>query len=66
MKCPLRLIVVSVLLGMGCTMKAQQVPQGPAIDIQKSTIIAFFPPVSKGDEGKADANEALTDFQYYA
>src|ERR1700722_18058826 len=65
MKCPLWMVALPVLLGMGGR-KAQQVPQGSAIDIRRPTVIAFYPPVSKGDEANADANEALSDFQFYA
>ena len=66
MNSPLGLIAVTLLLGTGSALKAQHVPQGSAISIQRPTVTAFYPPVSKGDEANADANEALSDFQFYA
>ncbi len=66
MNCPRGMIAMTFLLATCSALKAQHVPQGPAISIQGPTVIAFYPPVSKGDEANADANEALSDFQFYA
>jgi hypothetical protein len=66
MKCTFWLFLVMALLAAGGTLEAQRVPQGPVIEIHRATIIAFYPPGSKGDEADADADEALSDFQFYA
>ena len=47
---------------------SQGAPTVPApISVVRSTIIAFFPPMSEADlKADPDANEALADFQFYA
>lgn len=39
----------------------------PSFEIQKPTIVAFFPPVTEAElEANPDTNEVLSDFQFYA
>ena len=60
------IVAVTLMLGAGGTLIAQRVCQDPVIEIQRATVIAFYPPASGGSEENATANEALSDFQYYA
>ena len=45
---------------------AQQTPVSHVVNADGPTIVAFFPNASKAGSDNADANEALSDFQFYA
>ena len=58
--------VIVVVAGLaGSSLSPQRVSQVPVLEIHGATIIAFFPPGSNRG-GSDDANEALSDFQFYA
>jgi hypothetical protein len=66
MKRVLWLTVVMAMLSMDGRLGAQGASLSLIIDVQKGTVIAFYPPTSQTDKANADANEALSDFQFYA
>jgi hypothetical protein len=66
MKWTLWLTAIMALLVTDSRLGAQRVSQTPVIDIQRETVIAFYPAASQKDKANADANEALSDFQFYA
>ena len=54
------------LIFFAITVPAVARDKPPVIVVTKSTIVAFFPPVTQSDLKNGDTNESLADFQYYA
>lgn len=50
-----------------CTLLTAQQPGNiPVVNVEKPTIVAFFPNASRIGSQDADGNEALSDFEFYA
>lgn len=56
----------AAVLCTSAILDAQQTPVSHAVNADGPTIVAFFPNASKAGSDNADANEALSDFQFYA
>ena len=55
----------ATVLCISAILNAQRTPVVPVVDVNGPTIVAFFPNASKTHSDDADANEALSDFEFY-
>jgi hypothetical protein len=58
------LVAALFLLTIG--FRAAGAAKAAIFDVRRPTVVAFYPPVSDSDRDDPDADEALSNFQYYA
>jgi hypothetical protein len=66
MKSPRWLVFASTMLLTVASVEAQRPSQPQVVRVQGAAIIAFFPPPEATDAADGDADEALSDFLFYA